>query len=208
MDNGRDSQDEHVQRRRGQIITAARKVFAHKGYRCTKTEDIADELGVGKGTLYRYFKDKRDLFLAVDQEGFGRLEELAEPVYHLSDPRERLKALVKLFYEFFDKERDLIEIMMQMRSEFKDEYQLSFSQDHSKHVGRLADTLREGVAKGYFRQMDVVMAAKAIGAMLHGTLHDFYYKRSDEHLADYAQPMTDFIMHGILTTERIQGNKQ
>jgi AcrR family transcriptional regulator len=202
------NQDELVQRRREQIITAARKVFAQKGYRCTKTEDIAAELGVGKGTLYRYFEDKRALFLAVDQEGFGRLEELAEPVYQMADPRERLKSLVKLFYEFFDKERDLIEIMMQMRSEFKDEYQMSFNQDHNKHVGRLTEILREGTAKGYFRQMDAGMAAKAIGAMLHGTLHDFYYKQSGERLADYAKPMTDFIMHGILTTEKEQGNKQ
>jgi AcrR family transcriptional regulator len=201
LGNSENNQDELVQRRREQIISAARKVFAQKGYRCTKTEDIAAALGVGKGTLYRYFEDKRALFLAVDHEGFGRLEELAEPVYQLSDPRERLKALVKLFCDFFDRERDLIEIMMQMRSEFKDEYQQSFSQDHSKHVGRLAETLREGMVKGHFRRMDADMAARAIGATLHGTLHDFYYKQSGESLADYAGPLTDFIMHAILTTE-------
>jgi AcrR family transcriptional regulator len=198
MADNEKSGEELVVRRREQIISAARKVFAQKGYQGTKTEDIAAELGVGKGTLYRYFKDKRSLFLAVDDEGFGRLEELAEPAYGLPDPRERLKALVKLFCEFFDRERDMIEIMMQMRSEFKDVYEQRLTEGSNKHANRIAVILREGIAKGYFRQMDAGMAAKAIGAMLHGTLHDYYYKRSGESLADYVQPMTDFVMFGVL----------
>jgi TetR/AcrR family transcriptional regulator len=194
--------DELVQRRREQIITAARKVFAQKGYSCTKTDDIAAELGVGKGTLYRYFKDKKDLFLAVSDEGFERLEGIAsEQAYPLEDPRERLKALLKVFYEFFDKEADHIEIMMQLRGEFKDEYRQRFAEGHNRHTERIAESLREGAAKGCFRNVDAGMGALAISSLLLGTLQDFYYRRQGRRLSDYVGPMTDFVMNGLLKKE-------
>jgi AcrR family transcriptional regulator len=197
--NNDKNQDELVQRRREQIITAARKVFAQKGYQGTKTEDIAAALGVGKGTLYRYFKDKKDLFVAVDDEGFKRLDaEIEQKGYPIEDPRERLKAILRCFFEFFDSNPDLVEIGMQMRSEFKDIYELRFTEGHNQHMGRLTELMREGMAKGYFRDADPVMAAKALSALAYGTLLQFYYRRTGERLSDYIQPITDFVMLGML----------
>jgi AcrR family transcriptional regulator len=51
-----------VNRRRDEIISAAIKVFSEKGYHAARIEDIAAELGIGHGTFYRYFKNKRDIF--------------------------------------------------------------------------------------------------------------------------------------------------
>ena len=48
-----------------QIIDAAARLFAKYGYADADTQLLADELGVGKGTIYRYFPSKRDLFLAA-----------------------------------------------------------------------------------------------------------------------------------------------
>ena len=203
MDNDRNNQDDLVQRRREQIISAARRVFARKGYQGTKTEDIAVELGVGKGTLYRYFKDKRDLFLAVDEEGFKRLQtEVDQRAYLIDDPRERLRAIVRVFYEFFDRDNDLIEIGMQMRTEFKDEYQRRFAEAHGGNIDRVAELMREGMARGCFREADPAMAAKALSALLYGTLLQFYYRRTGERLSDYVEPITNFVMLGLLK----QGN--
>jgi AcrR family transcriptional regulator len=196
--NSERNNEELVVRRREQIITAARKVFARKGYQGTKTEDIADELGVGKGTLYRYFKDKRDLFMAVDQEGFKRLDMEVDKGYPVENPRERLKAIVRCFFEFFDSNPDLIEIGMQMRTEFKDEYERRFTEGHDQHIGRLTELMREGMAKGYFREADPAMAARALSALVYGTLLQFYYRRTGERLSDYIQPITDFVMYGLL----------
>ncbi|GAF84519.1 unnamed protein product, partial [marine sediment metagenome] len=64
-----------VERRKEQILGAAKHIFAKNGFRRTKIEQISEHLGVGKGTLYRYFEDKKTLFLAVFEEGIGRLRE-------------------------------------------------------------------------------------------------------------------------------------
>lgn len=44
------------------IIDAAFKIFSDKGYHKAKMEEIAEEAGIGKGTIYSYFKNKQDLF--------------------------------------------------------------------------------------------------------------------------------------------------
>src|SRR3972149_4548722 len=51
--------------RRDQLLQAALRVFARAGYRSTGTLDIAREAGVGEPTIYRYFADKKDLYLDV-----------------------------------------------------------------------------------------------------------------------------------------------
>lgn len=54
--------DPRVELRRAQILDAAYAVFFAKGYRETTIADIASELGIGHGTIYRYFKNKHDIF--------------------------------------------------------------------------------------------------------------------------------------------------
>ncbi len=56
----------------GQIIDAAFAVFGDVGYEATVIKDIADRAGVSSGTIYTYFKDKKDLFRATAQEGWNR----------------------------------------------------------------------------------------------------------------------------------------
>lgn len=48
--------------KRQDILNSARVLFRNKGFHNTKMEDIAIDAGVGKGTLYEYFKNKQDIF--------------------------------------------------------------------------------------------------------------------------------------------------
>lgn len=197
MVNAEQDSRELAVRRREQIIAAARRVFAKKGYRSTTTDEIIAELGVGKGTLYRYFKDKKELFLAVDDEQSAKLDQAAEEAYAVEDPRARLKALVQCFFSFFDDDRDMVEIHMQMRSEFRQEYERRFSEGHDQHLDRVANLLREGMARGYFRQVDAVTAAKMFSATLYGTLLMFHDTAMGGRLTDYAESTIDLVMHGL-----------
>lgn len=51
--------------RREQILRAAAKVFAEKGFHATTIKDIAKEAGIADGTIYNYFKDKPALLFAI-----------------------------------------------------------------------------------------------------------------------------------------------
>ncbi len=70
--------DELVERRRREIIEAAYEVFSRKGYSATGIADIAERLGMGHGTFYRYFKNKRDILDQVVDYGVERMVQAIE----------------------------------------------------------------------------------------------------------------------------------
>lgn len=65
--------EDRTEFRRTQILDAAYKVFAEKGYRDTTIADVAAELGLGHGTFYRYFTNKHDIFVQVMDASLLRL---------------------------------------------------------------------------------------------------------------------------------------
>jgi len=168
---------QRVERRKEQILAAAKVVFAQNGFSRTKVEQIATNLGVGKGTLYRYFIDKKSLFLAVFAQGIVRLRKIIRTnVESVADPRCRIAAAVRTYFEFFENDRELIEILMQVRSEFKDDYRRIFLALYKDYIVKIRENLRSGMEAGVFRQLDVEKTAEAISAALQGVLQDFYVR--------------------------------
>lgn len=70
---GRPADPGIVERRRRELVEAAYRVFARKGYAATGVADIVTELGVGRGTFYRYFDNKRDILLSALDFGLDRM---------------------------------------------------------------------------------------------------------------------------------------
>ncbi|HHH27302.1 MAG TPA: TetR/AcrR family transcriptional regulator, partial [Polyangiaceae bacterium] len=64
--------------RRSQILECARRVFAERGFHVTSVADICSEAGIGRGTLYQYFGNKREVFFAVLQDVAGRVRTVLE----------------------------------------------------------------------------------------------------------------------------------
>ena len=89
--------------KRLQIINSAARLFSEQGFQNTRISDITDALGIGKGTFYLYFKDKRELFL----ECIERLtliiipEECWEKIRCEHDPIQRIGKRFKAFLNAF-----------------------------------------------------------------------------------------------------------
>lgn len=166
-----------VERRKEQILAAARQIFAQNGFRRTRIDQIAQNLNIGKGTIYRYFKDKKSLFLAVFEQGMAQLRQAFQTnVEPIIDPKNKLSAAVRTYFGFFENNRDLIEIMMQVRSEFKEDYRCIFLALYSDYIVKIQENLRNGVKMRVFREMDVERTAEAISATLQGVLQSFYVR--------------------------------
>lgn len=70
---GRPRDPDLESRRRAEILDVAEKIFASAGFADTDVQVIADQLGIGKGTVYRYFPTKKELFLATVDRGLADL---------------------------------------------------------------------------------------------------------------------------------------
>ena len=189
--------------RREQILEASKHVFAKYGYRGTRVDDIAEQLGVGKGTIYRYFKDKKTLFVEVFETGMHCLNStIKESTEVIAEPPQRIKTAVNLFLKYFDNDKEMIEILMQMRSEFKEEYKRICNALYADYIVRIQENLQAGIEQGLFRQMDVEKTAEAMSSMLHGILQTFYYVQgTNESLTDRADAMVGLILNGLMKKE-------
>ncbi|HEX4518323.1 MAG TPA: TetR/AcrR family transcriptional regulator [Gaiellaceae bacterium] len=90
------------ERRRQEIIDAAAEVFRRKGYSDASIQDIADEVGLLKGSLYHYIEAKEDLLFEVLTGVYELARQNIDKVAAMDDlgPVEKLRAYIKLHLEF------------------------------------------------------------------------------------------------------------
>jgi len=111
-----DTRETVLERFRVESITeGAVRAIARKGGAATM-QDIADESGISKGTLYLYFKDRDELLQHVSERGLAQLLVKIEDVFARSLPFEQtLRELVLAQLRFFDERRDLYRVHFELR---------------------------------------------------------------------------------------------
>src|SRR5450432_599594 len=107
--------------RREEILDAATDLFAEFGYSEAVTKDLANKLQVGKGTIYRYFPSKRDLFLATVDRVMRRMRiHVDQAVADIPDLLDSLEEGTRAFLRFFAQNPNYVELLILERALFKD----------------------------------------------------------------------------------------
>lgn len=117
MDQGRDIQEQGKQprgarrraRTRADLLIAARKVFATRGYHDATITEITEEAGVGVGTFYLHFRDKEAIFTTVLEEGLETIRQQGmEEIAHHGNPS--LPIAIRAVFRQVYEHRDIIRI--------------------------------------------------------------------------------------------------
>ncbi len=100
-------------RHRQEILAAARKVFAMRGFKDATIDEIAEKAEFGKATLYHYFSTKEEMFREVMQDGFAQMVELTrEELDREGPPRELLRHFGERFLRHLYENADLFSLYM------------------------------------------------------------------------------------------------
>ena len=186
--------------RKEEILDAATMLFAEHGYADTDTQLLADKLQVGKGTLYRYFQSKRELFLAAVDRGMRRLcEHIDRSIAEIDDPPERIAQVVRLYLGFFAEHPELAELLIQERAQFKDRKKPTYFEYREANRERLRSLYRSYIAEGQIRDMPVDRILDVLGDLLYGTMFTNYFSGRQTSLEVQAQDILDVVFHGILS---------
>ena len=170
------SEASHSSRRREEILSAAEKVFDAHGFAAATIEAVAEQAGVAKGSVYNYFKSKRDLFHQVFAHVLAGAE--AEVMPFLSDPSLSASAKVGRLLDHWAKRLDYYSRLGRLVLEFwaaaareRQEHELTASLRamYARWRGQIASVLEEGIASGEFHpQVDPQVWAALLLAMLDG----------------------------------------
>ena len=183
-----------------QILEAAARLFAKHGYADADTQLLADELGVGKGTLYRYFPSKRELFLATADRVMRRLRaEIDGRIKDVADPLDRIAVAIRTFLEFFAANPDFVELLMQERAQFKDRKEPTYFQHRKVNVERWKDLYRQLMTEGRIRAMPVERITDVLSDLVYGTMFSNYFTGNQKDFEAQAGDILDIVFHGILS---------
>jgi AcrR family transcriptional regulator len=164
-----------AEERRVQILDAATTVFAKQGYAGTGTADIAREAGIGEPTLYRYFANKRDLFVAAVERSSADVRAQWESVARAApDPLTALQQIGLWHYERMQRHPELLLLRFRSFTESPDEEATSIVREEYRTTLRFVESLlRDAHARGQVGDDTDVRALMwlflAVGCMLDVT---------------------------------------
>lgn len=163
------------------ILDTAVKIFFQKGFNATTTSEIAREAGVAEGTIFRYFKTKKELLLGTMEKFSIFLGEILITVqinkiiekHNKDDYKGILLAIAKDRMKILDEHWEVIQVIMkemQYHKELKD-YFLNNVVQKGKVI--LEEFIQRGIDAGFFRDVHPTIAAR----MLIGNLGIFLLQR-------------------------------
>ncbi len=112
----KERQDRERQAVREAILDAARDLFVSEGYRNVSIRKIAERIEYSPAAIYSYFPSKDDIFFALAEEGFRRLDTKVRSAIGPEDPLDEVRACWWAYYEFSRDEREFFELMFIDRS--------------------------------------------------------------------------------------------
>ncbi len=187
------------------IAKAAMGVFSRKGFHETTMQDVADEAGVGKATLYYYAASKEDLFCMVAQQVADALDDIVGEVDGAElQPDEAIRTIVRRHLELFQCHRPLIEALVSesgsMHRRFVDTAQGA--------IGRLvkaaAAALERGKRSGDVRpDLDCTLCARMlVGMDVFYSVQSIYADRNggflDDEVDGAAHAICEVFLRGML----------
>jgi AcrR family transcriptional regulator len=165
------------ERRRQQIIVAAKRVFSEKGFNKATMEDIAKEAELSPGTLYLYFKNKEELYASLS---LRILQYLHIRVTHVNKETDlsadrKLKTLMEAMYDVYDFDPLIIINMFHLQSSetlknLSETLLTEIKELSKKSIGAIAKIFEEGIEKGIYIDRHPVALADIFWSMFSGVV--------------------------------------
>lgn len=167
-----------AEKRRQQIVDAAVELFSRKGFRGTRTREIAEAAGISEAMIYRHFATKRKLYSAII-EAKSATEELlasAATAAHRKDDAGVLRAVGLKMIEQTVRDPSLMRLLLFSALEGHELSEIFFESRVKRLHQFLSSYIRKRIKEGRFRSMDALVAARGfIGMIVHYLLiHELF----------------------------------
>ncbi|MBS4729563.1 TetR/AcrR family transcriptional regulator [Mycobacterium sp. SM1] len=190
--------DEDKSARRGQILVAAKEVFARKGFHATTIADIAKRAGLAYGLIYWYFDSKDELFhalMAVEEAALrAHVAAALAAVRDDADGMAAFRTAVQATFEFFEADKATVKLL------FRDSYALG---DHfEKHLGgiyeRFIDDIEAFVVAAQQRGEVVAAPPRMVAYTLAALIGQLAHRRLATDDGVTAGQVADFVVSLVL----------
>ena len=192
-----------IETRKTQILDAAIFVFSRDGFNKANTDEIANVAQLGKGTLYRYFKNKKELFIAVMDRGLEKLKDaVLAKIEKVEDPIKRLEVASKTYLSFFEKNPTLIDMLVHEQSEFRERIKKKYFEHYYGNIERMRQTLRRGIGQGLIKNIDIDDTINILTNILNGQIYMWRIEGKKGRLTEKLPVVLKIFFTGVIKDEK------
>jgi TetR/AcrR family fatty acid metabolism transcriptional regulator len=199
--SGKTKQEVLTEFRTAEILEAARRVFAERGFHEATVDGIAEAAGVAKGTVYWYYHSKREIYWAALKHGIGVLhEKLEKEMGAARTIPAKVHAFIATKMRFIEEHRDFFKIYY---SEFGNAFahptqvHEEFRELYTRQARLLECVLQEGVRQHTIRNLPRSGAAAVISDITRGAITQRLLGWSKGDVEDEIEFIFDMVWKGI-----------
>jgi AcrR family transcriptional regulator len=175
------------------ILDAASRVFAEREFHEVLIDDVAEAAGTGKGTIYRYFETKDELYLATLAHGFEVLLEALAPNLRERAPARRLEGIARETLRFSWNQQHLYMLLNRDEARLR-EPQAKLKKNRERVVRLVQEAIVEGIGSGAFQGVDPRLGAELFLGMIRAAN---CFRRDDDTLEGLVREIVGTFLHGI-----------
>jgi TetR/AcrR family fatty acid metabolism transcriptional regulator len=197
---GRTKRDVLSEFRRNELLTAARMIFGKKGFHDASIDEIAEAAEVAKGTVYLYYRSKKELYMEALRFGIEALNrELDSRATGPGTTLETLRILTETKITFFEENRDFFRIYFSELGQLPAHpAAIALVRDlYTEHARVFERLLRAGIKRREIRAIDPEKTAFAIADLTRGVTTQRLLGASKGSLDDDVNFVVDLIWKGI-----------
>ena len=198
---------EDTRSKRQAIIEAARNMFALKGYEDTTIAEIAEEAGVAVGTVYLYFRNKREVYISTSLNLMELHAAVIEDPRLASLPFEQVpRAMIEATFRISHQNIRLMSLF-QVDIQSKEEMQLHKAADNLI-TDALDNVFRQVIAQGQLAPFDTEMYAKIIFGLVNAALYDCFCVEGGEREELYRERTIEIVERLFFGPSLREGTKE
>ena len=184
------------------IVSAAAKVFRTKGYHAATVRDIAEEVGILKGSLYHHFASKEELLYLVVKEPIAQMyRAIAEIAAADLAATEKLRRAISAHLEAFDRHYPHLFVYLREREAVKRRFREMIGFSPKEYYRCWQQILREGVENGEFRSdFDIQVTSYGLLGMLNWSC-EWYDPQGRLSIQEVAEEFTALALAGLGANE-------
>lgn len=180
------------------ILRCAAVAFSERPFHEVLTEQISERLGIGKGTLYRYFGSKEELYFASILEGLRGLEDALVEVLRRPAPLERvIEELAATLIRYFWEHRDFFVLFHRHEARLDPRQREDWQKRREELVAAVASRLGRELRGRGVRQVDPRLAAEMFFGMVRAVC---LHRTPEDRPQRLASLVTRMFLHGALGT--------
>ena len=181
-----------------EILDSAIQLFREKGYHATSMQDLADAVGLQKGSLYHHIASKEDLLLKIIEQAMNVLIAGVESIMSENiSPREKLERAVANHIQVVTGNLGPLTVFIRETYALTPEQQAEIRATRRRYRALFEQILQQGVDRGQFRPHDVQLVSLAMFG-LGNSIYQWYQPGGRLRPAEIARQFVDLLLRGIL----------